>query len=129
MATRTYIRVGVAVGALLTIAMMLPMIGTSRGYDRELRLIAVGLTFYLEGETQRNPPIKLRPGEQVKITLRNEDDGMRHDFRIQAWNTGIPPIVGKGEQSIILRVPSVRGATSYACTPHAASMSGVIEVQ
>ena len=129
MATRAYVRAGVVVAAALTVAVLLPMIGASREYERELRLIAVDRTFYLEGGAQANPTLKLRAGERVKVTLRNEDDGMRHDFRIHAWNVGMPAIAGRGERSIVVRVPNVRGTTSYACTPHASSMQGLIEVE
>lgn len=129
MASKTHVRVGVIVVALLMAAALLPMMGLSREHDREVRLVALDRTFYLEGQPAPNPTIKLRAGERVRLVLRNEDDGMRHDLRIREWDVVVAPINGKGERALTFRVPAVRGTTSYACTPHASSMLGTIEVE
>jgi plastocyanin len=129
MATRTYVRVGVIATVLLTAAAVLPILGLSREPDREVRLVAVDRTFYIEGQHTPNPTLKLRAGDRIRLVLRNEDEGMRHDLRIRDWNISIPAIDGKGERSLTFRVPDRRGATAYTCTPHSSSMVGSIEVE
>lgn len=129
MATRTRIRVGVIVVAALAAAALLPMLGASREHDREVRLVAIDRTFYVEGEPTPNPTLRLRAGERVRLVLRNEDEGMRHDLKIREWNVAVPPISGKGERAVSFRVPDWRGIASYACTPHASSMAGSIAIE
>jgi hypothetical protein len=129
MATKTKVRAGVIVVALLTVAALLPIVGRSRESEREVRLVAVDNTFYLVGQRTPNPTLKLRAGELVRLILRNEDDGMRHDLRIRDWNVVVPAIQGKGERDVTFRVPDVRGVASYACTPHSSSMQGSIEIE
>jgi hypothetical protein len=129
MAASRYVRVGVIVAALLTAAALLPLMGLSREHDREVRLVAIDRTFYLEGQPTPNPTLKLRARERIRLVLRNEDDGMRHDLRIREWNVAVPAIDGKGEQVVTFRVPDTPGTTSYTCTPHASSMLGSIEVE
>ena len=129
MATNTYVRAsGVAV-ALIIAAALLPRLGLSREHDREVRLVVIDRTFYLEGQSAPNPTLKLRAGERVRLVLRNEDDGMRHDLTIREWNVAVPPINGKGERALSFRVPDSRGLVSYSCTPHSSSMLGSIEVE
>jgi plastocyanin len=129
MAATTYVRVGVVTVALLAAAALLPMMGLSREDDREVRLVAIDKTFYLEGQSTPNPTLKLRAGERIRLVLRNEDDGMRHDLKIREWNVAVAPINGKGEGALTFRVPDSRAVVSYACTPHASSMQGVIQVE
>jgi hypothetical protein len=129
MAANTYVRAGVITVALIIAAALLPMLGLSREHDREVRLVAIDKTFYLEGQSTPNPTLKLRPGERIRLVLRNEDDGMRHDLKIPAWDIALPPINGKGERALTFRVPDSHGAVPYACTPHSTSMRGSIEVE
>jgi hypothetical protein len=129
MVTRKRLRAGVAAIALLIGAALLPMLGLSREHVRDLRLVALDKTFYLEGQPAPNPTLVFRAGERVRLVLRNEDDGMRHDLKIRDWNIAVPPIDGKGERAVTFRVPGRPGTASYACTPHAASMAGSIEVE
>jgi plastocyanin len=123
------VRVGVIVATLFAGAALLPMLGASREYARDLRLVIVDKTFYVEGQPSPNPTLKLRAGERIRLVLRNEDEGMRHDLRIGKWNVAVPAIDGKGERAVTFRVPEGRGPVSYACTPHSASMRGAIEVE
>jgi plastocyanin len=115
--------------ALLTTAALLPILGLSREPDREVRLVAADRTFYVDGQSTPNPTLKLRAGDRIRLVLRNEDEGMRHDLKIRDWNIAIPAIDGKGERSLTFRVPAQRGTTSYTCTPHSSSMMGLIEVE
>jgi FtsP/CotA-like multicopper oxidase with cupredoxin domain len=129
MVVKTSVRMAVIVGALVAGAGLLPMLGASREYARDLRLVIVDKTFYVEGQPTPNPTLKLRAGERIRLVLHNEDEGMRHDLRIGEWNVAVPAIDGKGERAITFRVPEGRRSVSYACTPHSASMRGAIEVE
>jgi plastocyanin len=119
----------VVVIAGLVAAALLPMLGASRESEREVRLVAIDRTFYVEGQPTPNPTLKLRAGERIRLVLRNDDDGMRHDLKIGEWNVVVPPIEGKGERALTFRVPDAPGTASYACTPHSSSMRGSIEVE
>jgi plastocyanin len=131
MATQRYIRVGLVMAAALVVAALLPMIGASREADpvREVRLVVRDMTYYLDGQEQPNPTLRLHAGERVKLVLRSEDEGMQHDFRVRAWDIGTDVIDGKGERAMTFRVPLQRGAQEYSCTPHPLSMRGVIEIE
>jgi plastocyanin len=119
----------VVVVAGLLAAALLPMLGASREVEREVRLVAIDRTYYVEGQPTPNPTLKVRAGERIRLVLRNEDEGMRHDLRIPEWNVVVPPIEGKGERALTFRVPDARGNASYACTPHPSSMRGSIEIE
>ena len=131
MAASRYVRVGLVVVAAVLAAALLPIIGASREAEpvREVRLVIRDMTYYLEGQNQPNPTLTLRAGERVKLQLRNEDEGMQHDFRVRAWEVGTSVIDGKGSDSVTFRVPELRGAHVYSCTPHPSSMRGVIEIE
>jgi FtsP/CotA-like multicopper oxidase with cupredoxin domain len=129
MVVKTSVRVGVIVGALLAGAGLLPMLGASREYARDLRLVIIDKTFYVEGQPAPNPTLRLRAGERIRLVLRNEDEGMRHDLKIGEWHVAVPAIEGKGERAVTFRVPEGRSSVSYRCTPHSASMRGAVEVE
>lgn len=129
MAPGNHLRIGAIAFVMLIAAALLPMMGRSREHDREVRLVAIGTTFYLEGQSAPNPTLRVRAGERIRLVFRNEDEGMRHDLKIREWNVSVPPIRGRGERVVTFRVPDVHGVASYACTPHWSSMTGSIEVE
>lgn len=131
MATRRYIRVGIAAALLIIAAVLLPIIAASSAADpvREIRLVARDMTYYLDGEDQPNPTLKLRAGERVKILLRNEDEGMEHDFTVRAWDVDLGVVTGNRSDAVTFTVPAQRGSHVYSCTPHPSSMRGTIEVE
>jgi plastocyanin len=103
---------------------------SSREEARTVTLVVRNMTYYLEGSATPNPPLTFAAGEQVSLTLRNEDPGMAHDFNIRPWNVATRILDGKGQDTISFRVPSrSEGQTAYTCTPHAAMMSGTITVE
>jgi plastocyanin len=106
------------------------MLIASRGAGpREIRLVARDMTFFVDGDDAPNPTLKLRAGEQVRVTLRNEDAGMSHDFVVTAWHVGSRLLDGRGEAAVVFRVPATTGRHEYSCTPHSATMRGAIEVE
>jgi plastocyanin len=132
MVTCRYIPAGVVIILLVVAAALLTTLGsTSSAADqvREIRLVARDMTYYLDGQTDPNPTLRLRAGERVKFVLRNEDEGMEHDIRIRAWEVGTGIVNGKGTDAVTFTVPAMRGSHVYSCTPHPSSMSGFIEVE
>ena len=96
---------------------------------REIRIVARGMTFYLDGGTEPNPVLRVRRGEYVRIVFRNEDAGMKHDFTVPGWGVETKALSGRGETSISFRVPEAADAGVYACTPHARSMRGTLALE
>ena len=120
------VRLGLLVAATAGALTMVPHIVDTRGQTHEIRVVAKNMTYYADGGADPNPPIRLVPGEQVRVTFRNEDRGMAHDFRIPAFGVGTG-VVGYGtEKSFVFKVPESGSPATYICTPHSAMMSGRI---
>jgi plastocyanin len=96
---------------------------------REVVLVVRQMAFYAEGNPAPNPVLRFAPGERVRLVLQNEEPGVTHNFAIDAWKVRTRELAGKGRARVEFTVPSDRGAHRYQCTPHAAMMSGTIEVQ
>ena len=127
---RTYSRLLFVLIFLGGAALMLPGIVSSREEARTVTLVVRNMTYYLEGDSTPNPPLRFAAGQQVRLTLRNEDPGMAHDFSIRPWNVGTKILDGKGQDTVSFRVPSrSEGPTAYTCTPHSAMMSGDIIIE
>jgi plastocyanin len=111
-------------------AVALPSVTAARSEGpREVVLVARGMQFVLAGSPSAvNPAIVLQPGERVRFILRNETPGIAHDFAVPALNVSIP-LVAEGEQaSVTFTVPKTAGRYRYLCRPHAAMMSGTLEI-
>ena len=128
-------RSGFILAAVLTGAVLLPLVGASRDYaasaaPREIRLIARDMAFYLEGRDEPNPTLKVRAGEQLRLVMRNEMAGMAHDLVITPWQVQTPMLQKKGEEAVVsFRVPDRAGTVTYRCTPHAEMMRGSISIE
>ena len=125
--TRKLIAVGVmvvAVGALATVA------AVTRSEEREITLVARGMSFYLLGDpTTPNPTITVNAGERVRIVLRNQDRGMTHDFAVPKLDASLDPIDWNEEEDVTFDVPDTPGRYEYICRPHMLMMRGEIIVQ
>lgn len=96
---------------------------------REIVLVARGMTFVLESDPDTaNPVIQVRPGEQIKLTLRNEAPGLMHDFRIPSLNVKSEQIRTGQSTSVFFTAPGAVGRYDYTCGPHSTLMRGAIEV-
>ncbi len=100
----------------------------AQGPVREIQVVARDMTFYVDGQDAPNPTLHARPGERIRIILRNTDVGMTHDFVIRSWSVNTRLLKGKAQDSIEFTVPQTRGAHAYSCTPHAEMMGGTIVV-
>jgi plastocyanin len=96
---------------------------------REVTLVARGMAFYLEGEPETpNPIINARPGETVRIVLKNHDRGMTHDFTLPAVDASTDVLDWNEEDAITFEVPTEPGAYEYVCRPHLLMMKGTLKV-
>jgi plastocyanin len=123
------VRVTFVVLSMVIAGILLPRLVSSREDVRDVRVVARNMTYYVDGIDGPNPTLRFLPGEQVRVSFRNEDRGMAHDLRIPAWSVGTRT-VGHGDQdSITFRVPSTGSSADYACTPHSAMMGGKVVIQ
>jgi plastocyanin len=95
-----------------------------RGASRTILLVARDMAFFVDGVGEPNPDIHVRPGEQITLTLRNEDAGMTHDVAISGWNASTRELRGTGTDRITVTVPAKKGTTEYVCRPHSLVMRG-----
>ena len=102
----------------------------SKTPSREITLVARGMAFYLENDLEKpNPPIELRAGETVRVVLRNEEPGMRHDFAVPALRGASMASLDWNETGeLTLRVPDQPGTYEYTCRPHRLMMRGTLRV-
>ena len=125
---KRHVRVSLVVLLLVAAGMLLPRLAASREAVREVNITARDMSFYVEQIAGPNPTMALTAGEQVKVTVRNEDKGMLHDFSIPEWGVRTGSVEWGTERSITFRVPPTGSTPSYICTPHPAMMSGRIIV-
>jgi hypothetical protein len=105
---------------------VVPRIVATREQTHEIRVVAKNMTYYADGTDDPNPPIRLVPGEQVRVTFRNEDRGMLHDFGIPVFGVGTGVVEFGAEKSLVFKVPENASSATYICTPHSVMMSGRI---
>jgi plastocyanin len=123
-------RIAVVVAIAAVGAVMVPRIVSSREAVRDVTLVVRNMTYYVDGSGSPNPQLRFAAGEQVRLTLRNEDQGMTHDFSVKSWGVGTKVLEGKGSDTVTFRVPrGANGSTTYTCTPHTAMMNGTIIVE
>jgi hypothetical protein len=70
-----------------------------------------------------NPDFAIEPGKMVRVVLRNEDPGMKHDLVIP--DIGIrTPVLQFGEEAVLeFRAPDTR-MFEYFCSMHSVLMRG-----
>jgi plastocyanin len=100
-----------------------------RPEPRQIVIVARDMAFFLEGTSEANPAIRVKAGEEVVLTLRNEEPGMTHDFAIATWGAATRAVKGEGTDRIRLRAPRSAGTTEYVCRPHSATMRGLMIVE
>ena len=120
-----------AVVVAAVVMALLPMLASSSASDvRTIDIVVRDMAFYVNDGKVPNPEITFRAGERVRVRVRNEDAGMRHDFTIKAWTVSTRTLEDRGEADVIeFRGPESAGAGSYTCTPHPKMMTGTIRVE
>ena len=122
------VRVSLVILLLVSTGMLLPRLVDTREAIREIRMTARDMSFLVEDMAGPNPTLALAAGEQVKVTIRNEEKGMLHDFSIPEWGVRTGSVEWGTERSTTFRVPATASTLSYVCTPHSMMMSGRITV-
>jgi plastocyanin len=103
---------------------------TARGETREITLYARDMAFFLPGSGERNPTLRVLAGEPVRITVINDEPGMRHDLDLPGLGATIAPLdtaVGS-RGSATFEAPSAPGRHEYVCVLHSQMMRGTLEV-
>jgi plastocyanin len=95
---------------------------------REITIVAKDMAFYVEGSSTANPVIEARPGETLRIVLKNEDRGMTHDFAVPSVDAATDILDWNERDQVTFEVPSEPGAYEYVCRPHLLMMKGTIHV-
>ena len=117
--------IGTAVAVLLLGAFAVAL---TRPAPREITLVVRGMAFYLEEGGLPNPTIRLNAGERVRIVLRNEERGIRHDFAAPAMGAALDPIGWNESADVLFAVPDTPCSYDYWCRPHMLMMRGKIIV-
>ena len=123
-----YVRAALVVAALACVAALAPKLSGLSPEPRAIHLVVKDMTFYVEGDKTPNPTLYARPGERLRLILRNTESGMSHDFTIESWKVHTRVLKGASEDTVEFTVPETRGSHAYRCTPHAAMMNGTIIV-
>lgn len=96
---------------------------------REIHVVARDMSFYVDGAAEANPTLRMRSGESIRLVLRNEDEGMTHDFAIPGIGAATKRLAAGEEASMAFRAPENRGEQPYTCRPHSRIMRGTILVE
>ncbi|MGB7218629.1 MAG: plastocyanin/azurin family copper-binding protein [Vicinamibacterales bacterium] len=119
----------VAVAGGIGLFALIPLIAANpRPAPREVVLVVRDMTFYLPGSDVPNPTLRLKPGEELRVVVRNEEPGMTHNFAVTSLQVAMEPIRGLGTGSVSFRAPDKPGRYDYRCTPHAQMMNGMLLV-
>jgi plastocyanin len=111
-------------------AATIPILARSRsGAVREVHVVVRDMAFHVDGMAGLNPTLRVKRGEHVRFVVRNEDAGIAHDLRIDAWDAGTGVLRGRAEAVLDLRAPAAAGEIASSCTPHAAMMRGTIIIE
>lgn len=126
---RVSVKLLVAATAVAVLLLGVLAVAVTREEPREITLVARGMAFYLENGDLPNPTITVKPGERVRITLRNEERGIRHDFAVPSLRAALDPIGWNESSYVTFDAPDVPGLYEYWCRPHKMMMRGKIIVQ
>jgi len=120
------IRRTLVVVAVIAAGIFLPRLVSSREDVREIHIVAKDMAYRVDGVTGTNPALRFTPGEKVRVSLKNEDKGMQHDFSIPAWGITSGVVEWPSEKAVTFQVPRGNDGVAYVCTPHSAMMAGAI---
>jgi plastocyanin domain-containing protein len=97
---------------------------------REIALITKDISFRLASQPDLpNPPIHLKRGETVKLTILNQEPGkVLHCFTLGGLGVKTSRELATGEWETLTFTPRERGVFSYACLMHP-MMTGKIVVE
>ena len=96
--------------------------GGKTNVARTVVLTAMDMKFNIS-----NPTVVIAPGEVIRIVMRNEDPGMKHDLVIPQLGLRTP-VLEPGEEAVLeFRAPRT-GSLEYLCSFHPISMRGFLSI-
>lgn len=116
--------VGVAAIVLWGAALALPGNSGGAAAAREITIAAQDVRF-----NGSNPPLELKVGEKVALTVVNQDGGIVHDFVIAGLGVRTSRHLQPGESQTLEFTPTKAGRLKYSCTLHPGLMDGQIIVR
>jgi plastocyanin len=90
---------------------------------------AAGAPETAAGGGPANPPLVLRAGERVRLTIRNEEPGpVDHNFKIPGLSVRCSAPIPPGEQTTLEFTVPKDGVYTYTCCSHP-GMGGRVEIE
>ena len=132
MSTARMRNLSILTGLLLLVAMTVT-VWAFTGHatnEREVTLHARGMAFYLPGSAAPNPTLQVTAGERVRVTVINDDPGVKHDLAMEQLGVTMAPLAttAGSQSSATFEAPALPGRYPYVCTFHSQMMRGVLEV-
>ena len=124
---RIPLRATAAMAVLMILAVLAPAL--SKTSSREITLVAKDMAFYLESDLKTpNPTLEVKAGERVRITLRNQERGVIHDFAVPVLKKSVDELGWNESDAVTFTAPKQPGTYQYECQPHRLMMRGTIRV-
>ena len=124
---RIPLRAIAAMAVLMILAVLAPAL--SKTPTREITLVAKGMAFYLESDLKTpNPTLDIKAGERVRITLRNQERGIIHDFAVPVLKKSVDQLGWNESDEVTFTAPKQPGTYQYECQPHRLMMRGTIRI-
>jgi len=119
---------GVGIVAILSLfgVMIAIPIWSQSAVEKETREIVLEARDFAFGGS--NPTLSFRPGERIRLIVRNTEVGVLHSIRLPGIDDTIRHIPWNEEVSIEFTAPE-EGAFEYICPQHAPKMQGRIRIQ
>ena len=117
-----------AMAVLMVLVVLAPAL--SKTPTREITLVAKGMAFYLESDLSTpNPTLDIKAGERIRVRLRNDDRGIKHDFAVPVLKKAVDQLDWNQSDDVTFSAPKRPGTYQYECQPHRAMMRGTIRVR
>ena len=120
---------GVGMAAILTLfgaIVMVPLWSQSAIAANDAREIVLEARDLAFGDA--NPTLSFKPGERIRLIVRNSDIGVLHSIRLPGIDDTLRHIPWDEEVVIEFTAPE-EGAFEYVCPQHAPKMQGRIRIE
>lgn len=97
---------------------------SSAASTRQLTVVARDVRF-----NDSNPPLELKVGEPVALTVVNGEQGIVHDFAIAGLDVRTDGHLSPGASQTLEFTPTKAGTFGYSCTLHPGLMDGQVIVR
>ncbi len=119
----------VGMAAILTLfaaIVVVPIWSQSAIAGEEMREIVLEARDLAFGDA--NPTLSFKPGEKIRLIVRNTDIGVLHSIRLPGIDDTVRHIPWNEEITIEFTAPE-EGAFEYICPQHAPKMQGRIRIE